>query len=62
MANDFMTLFAPFFNFLRRHSALAYRTPVTIPELEQMPDMPSKWLKLLRLSYDYLESLQASAQ
>ncbi len=57
-----MTLFATFFNFLRRHSELAYRTPVTIPELEQMPDMPSKWLKLLRLLYDYIESSQTSAQ
>jgi hypothetical protein len=56
-----MTLFAAFFNFLRRHSALAYRTPVTIPELEQIPGILSKWLKLLRLSYDYLESLQTSA-
>ena len=60
-ANEFMALFAAFFNFLRRHSSLDYNVPVSIPEIEAMPDMPSKWLKLLRLSYDYLENLQASA-
>jgi hypothetical protein len=60
-ANEFMTLFAAFFNFLRRHSVIGYNVPVNIPELNEMPDMPSKWLKLLRLSYDYLEKLQASA-
>lgn len=59
-ANEFMALFAAFFNFLRRHSALGYNVPVSIPELDDVPDMPSKWLKLLRLSYDYLEKLQVS--
>jgi len=59
--NEFMALFAAFFNFLRRHSALNYNIPVNIPELNEMPDMPSKWLKLLRLSYDYLEDLQKTA-
>lgn len=59
-ANEFMALFAAFFNFLRRHSALGYNVPVSIPELDNIPDMPSKWLKLLRLSYDYLEKLQVS--
>lgn len=56
-ANEFMALFAAFFNFLRRHQALSFNVPVSIPELEVMPDMPSKWLRLLRLSYDYLENL-----
>jgi putative transposase len=60
-ANEFMALFAAFFNFLRRHSSLGYKVPVSIPDLNEMPDMPSKWLKLLRLSYDYIENLQASA-
>ncbi|NPV44262.1 MAG: DDE-type integrase/transposase/recombinase [Firmicutes bacterium] len=60
-ANEFMALFAAFFIFLRRHQALSFNVPVSIPELEVMPDMPSKWLKLLRLSYDYLENLQKSA-
>jgi len=60
-ANEFMALFAAFFNFLRRHQALSYNVPVSIAELEEMPDMPSKWLRLLRLSYDHLENLQRSA-
>ena len=60
-ANEFMALFAAFFNFLRRHNSLDYNVPVSIPELKDMPDMPSKWLRLLRMSYDYLENLQASA-
>ncbi len=55
-ANEFMALFAAFYNFLRRHSSLDYNVPVEIPELKEMPTMPSKWLKLLRLSYDYLEN------
>lgn len=60
-ANEFMALFAAFFNFLRKHKSLDYKVPVNIPEVNEMPDMPSKWLKLLKLSYNYLENLQASA-
>jgi transposase-like protein len=60
-ANEFMTLFAAFFNFLRRHSALDYNVPVNIPQVMDMPNMPAKWLELLSLSYEYLENLQTSA-
>jgi len=60
-ANEFMVLFAAFFNFLRRHSALEYRVPVHIPQVMDMPDMPSKWLKLLELTYKHIERLQQSA-
>lgn len=60
-ANEFMALFAAFFNFLRRHSSLGYKVPVRIPELDELQDMPSKWLKLLSLSCDHLDNLQASA-
>jgi transposase-like protein len=60
-ANEFMVLFTTFFNFLRRHSTLNYSVPVNIPQVQDMPDMPSKWLKLLRLSYDYLENQKVSA-
>lgn len=60
-ANCFMALFAAFFNFLRRNSALHYNVPVSIPEVQKMPDMPSKWLKLLQLSYEHLEKIQLSA-
>lgn len=54
-ANEFMVLFASFFNFLRRHSTLQYKVPVSIPEIIDIPDMPSKWLQLLKLSYEHLQ-------
>ena len=60
-ANDFTALFAGFFNFLRRHTALKYNVPVSIPQVAAMPDMPSKWLKLLNLSCDFLERSQAAS-
>ena len=60
-ANCYMVIFTAFFNFLRRNSALNYNVPINIPEVQQMPDMPSKWLELLQLSYNHLEKLQASA-
>lgn len=60
-ANCYIVLFTTFFNFLRRNSALNYHVPVDVPEIQQMPDIPSKWLELLQLSYNHLEQLQASA-
>jgi len=60
-SNSFTALFAGFYNFLRRHKALGYGVPVNIPEVESMPDMPSKWLKLLSLSCDYLADLKTPA-
>lgn len=60
-ANGYMVLFAAFFNFLRVNSALNYQVPAKIKEVNQMPDMPSKWLKLLELSYQHLEKYQTPA-
>lgn len=53
-ANNYMVLFSVFFNFLRPHEALHYKTPVEIPELNGLPNMISKWLKLIELGYNYL--------
>lgn len=53
-ANEYMVLFVAFFNFLRVHSSLNYNVPVCVPEIANMPDMPSKWLELLRLSYEHI--------
>lgn len=50
----FVTLFVAYFNFLRPHSALEGRVPVTVPELEAMPHMPARWNKLIELSQQCL--------
>ena len=52
-ANNYMVLFATCFNFLRPHYALNYKTPVEIPELQGITNMPAKWLKLIELSTQY---------
>lgn len=48
-----MILWVSFFNFLRKHSALNYTTPVKNNEIAEMVDMPSKWLKLIEMGYTY---------
>ena len=53
-ANNYMVLFATCFNFLRPHSSLDYHTPVEIPEIKDLPNMPAKWLKLIELSAKYI--------
>ena len=55
-ANNYMVLFATCFNFLRPHYALKYKVPVEIPELQNLSNMPAKWLKLIELSSNYLNS------
>ena len=54
-ANNYMVLFATFFNFLRPNSALDYHIPVEIPEVQECSNMPNKWIKLISLSYDYIK-------
>lgn len=53
-ANNYMVLFATCFNFLRPHASLKYKVPVEIPEVQSLPNMPAKWLKLIELSSNYL--------
>lgn len=55
----FTILFVAYFNFLRPHSALEKKVPVIIPELERLPNMPAKWLKLIDMSQDYIKELSA---
>ena len=50
----YVTLFCTYFNFLRPHMALNYETPVNVPELNKLPHMPAKWLKLIELSQNYI--------
>jgi transposase-like protein len=51
-----VTLFVAYFNFLRPHSALDGNIPAVIPELEGLPNMPAKWLKLIVLSENFIKS------
>jgi len=48
-----VTLFVAYFNFLRPHTALDGNIPAVIPELEKLPNMPAKWLKLIKMSEDF---------
>ena len=58
-SETFTVLFVTYFNFLRPHSALEDKVPVTIPELEGLPNMPARWLKIIDLSQDYLKKQSA---
>lgn len=53
-ANIYMTLYVTFFNFLRTHSSLGYKTPVELEELQECTLMPNKWIKLLNISQQYI--------
>ena len=52
----FVTLFAVYFNFLRPHASLEASVPVVVPELESLPNMPARWIKLIQLSEAYISS------
>lgn len=56
----FTTLFTAYFNFLRPHSALEHSVPVVIPELAELPHMPARWSKLIKLSQNYLIQLKSA--
>jgi transposase-like protein len=45
-----VTLFVAYFNFLRPHSVLDKNVPVVISDLDSLPNMPAKWLKIINLS------------
>jgi hypothetical protein len=48
-----MVLFVCFFNFLRQHSTLDYKTPVEDDLFDTKDLMPDRWLKLISLSTQY---------
>lgn len=52
-ANEYMILYVAFFNFLRQHSSLNYKTPVDDDLFEEDSLMPDRWLKLIELSSQY---------
>ena len=52
-ANNYMVLFATYNNFLRPNKALEWKTPVQLPELDNISNMPNKWIELIRLASEY---------
>ena len=44
------TLFVTYYNFLRPHMSLKYKTPVHIPELDDIKTIQSKWIKILSMA------------
>lgn len=57
-ANVYMSLYVSFYNFLRSHSALKYRTPIQLDIIEDDDLMPNKWLKLLAYSSTLFKPLE----
>ena len=53
-ANNYMILFSTYFNFLRPNSSLDWKTPVELPELKGISNMPNKWIELIKLGYRYI--------
>ncbi len=45
-----ITLFVTHYNFLRPHMSLNYRTPIALPELENIATIQGKWGKILSLA------------
>lgn len=52
-ANVYMSLYVTYYNFLRCHSSLGNRTPITLEYLSDTGLMPLKWIKLI----DYTNTL-----
>jgi len=51
-----MVLFATYNNFLRPNSALDWKVPAEIPEIDRATCMPNKWIELLKVATKYAES------
>jgi len=53
-------LFVAYYNFLRPHS-YSYSQPLnSVPELENAPNMPAKWVALIQLSQQIILSQQVT--
>lgn len=60
-ANTYMTLYVAFFNFLRRHSTLNYKEPVSLSCFNESDLMADKWLKLIKESTKYIRQSSQTA-
>jgi len=49
-ALSLIILFATHYNFLRPHISLDYRTPVEIPELQDIETIQGRWIKILSMA------------
>jgi transposase-like protein len=49
-ALSLIVLFATHYNFLRPHISLGYRTPVEIPELQNISTIQGRWIKILSMA------------
>ncbi|WP_207655289.1 DDE-type integrase/transposase/recombinase [Clostridium thermosuccinogenes] len=57
---SFLTLFVAYFNFLRPHSSLEGRVPVVLEELKDRPNMPARWVTLIKMSQEYIKAQQSA--
>ena len=45
-----LVLFVTHYNFIREHKALNYRTPIELPELQNLSNIQGKWTKIISLA------------
>lgn len=57
---SFLTLFVAYFNFLRPHSSLEGRVPVVLEELKDRPNMPARWVTLIKMSQEFIKAQQSA--
>jgi transposase-like protein len=49
-AMSLLTLFVTYYNFMRPHMSLNYKTPVPLKELKEVNTMPAQWIKILSMA------------
>lgn len=57
---SFLTLFVAYFNFLRPHSSLEGKVPVVLEKLKDCPNMPARWVTLIKMSQEYIKAQQSA--
>lgn len=59
-SNSHVALFVAYYNFLRPHPYTYWQPLNSIPELQNLPNMPAKWQKLIELSQQLILSKQST--
>ena len=59
-ANTHVVLFVAYYNFLRPHKHFCGHVLNHVPELDNCPNMPSKWVTLIELSQQIILSKQVT--